>query len=131
MSAPTADRTPTARTVEPLPGPAPEPDAGERGSLTIDRGVLRKITEHAADEATGTARTRRKHAASAKLSGPDRELRIRLELAVRYPEPVRETVRAVREKVREELSRLAGCGVLDVEITVSALLPAAQRDRVE
>ena len=31
----------------------------------------------------------------------------------------------------EELSRLAGCGVLDVEITVSALLPAAQRDRVE
>lgn len=114
-------------------------DAAERGTLQIDRAVLRKIAEHAADTAAGTTRAQRRiaglgvgtHGSSAKLSGPDRELRIRLDLALRYPEPVGESVRAVRAKVREELDRQAGVRVISVEVTVSALVPAPKRDRVE
>lgn len=104
-------------------------DAGERGSLEIDRGVLRKIVEHAASGIAGVARTRR--GPSAKLSGPAEELRILLDLPISYPDPVRETARAVREAVSEELERLADAGVLNVEVTVSALVPAARRNRVE
>ncbi|MDI2028871.1 hypothetical protein QFW96_09625 [Saccharopolyspora sp. TS4A08] len=120
MSAPAAERS--AAEVESARVPE------ERGSLRIDRGVLRKIVEHAAARVPGTERTRR--GPRATLSGPDAELRIRLDLAVGYPAPVRETVRAVRGAVRDELTRLAGAGVLNVEVTVSALVPA-QRDRVE
>ncbi|GAB3684038.1 Asp23/Gls24 family envelope stress response protein [Saccharopolyspora tripterygii] len=112
-----------------MSAPAEEKDAGERGSLEIDRAVLRKIAEHAASGVSGVARTRR--GPNAKLTGPDEELRIRLDLPVRYPEPVRDTVRAVRGAVSEELTRLAGAGVLNVEVTVSALVPAARRNRVE
>lgn len=130
MSAPPAPRTRTTQVTE-VPAEDPASDAADRGALDIDRSVLRKITEYAADQAAGTAPVRRKHGATAKLSGPDRELRVRLDLALRYPRPVRGTVRAVRAKVREELERLAGCGVLSVEVTVSALLPATKRDRVE
>lgn len=115
------------------------PDPAERGGLDISRTVLRKIAEHAADLVADSTRVRRRiagvglgeHGASARLSGPDKELSIRLDIALRYPAPVRETVWSVRERVTEELARLADCEVRSVDVTVSALVPAARPPRVE
>lgn len=115
----------------------PEPD--DRGRLDIDRAVLRKIVEHAADLVSGNVRVRRRiagvglgeHGASARLTGPDRQLHVRLDLALRYPSPVGHTAHAVRERVREELGRIAACRVQSIEITVSALVPDARPPRVE
>ncbi len=109
----------------------------ERGRLNIDRTVLRKIAEHAAD--AHSARVRRRVAgvglgeqgSSARLSGPDRELHVRLDVALRYPAPVQETVRSIRENVHEQLDGLAGCHVRAVEVTVSALVPPNEPTRVE
>ncbi|WP_243789104.1 Asp23/Gls24 family envelope stress response protein [Saccharopolyspora gloriosae] len=137
MSAPATER---ARAAEPATEKTSgTDDPADRGHLDIDRAVLRKIAEHAADSASGTTRAQRRiagvgvgtHGSSARLTGPDRELQVRLDLAVRYPTPVRETVRAVRERVRDELDRLAGCRVASVQVVVSALVSAPKRDRVE
>lgn len=113
-------------------------EADERGRLEISRTVLRKIAEHAADQDPDSARVRRRIAgmglgeqgASARLSGPDRALRIRLDVALRYPAPVRRTVESVRERVRDDLLRLAGCEVRSIDVTVSALVPAHEAPRV-
>ncbi|MCA1193106.1 Asp23/Gls24 family envelope stress response protein [Saccharopolyspora sp. 6V] len=134
MSAPATERAEAATERTSAAG-----DPADRGSLDIDRAVLRKIAEHAADCVSGTTRAPRRivgvgvgtQGSSARLTGPDRELRVRLDLALRYPAPVRDAVREVRERVREELSRQAGCRVTAVEVTVSALVPAPKRDRVE
>ncbi|GAA2800893.1 Asp23/Gls24 family envelope stress response protein [Saccharopolyspora taberi] len=114
------------------------PDPAERGGLDISRVVLRKIAEHAADEVAAGARVRRRiagvglgeHGASAQLSGPDQELRVRLEVVLHYPSPVRTTVREMRERVGSELDRLAGCQVRTVDVTVAAMVPAARPRRV-
>ncbi|MDR7303193.1 Asp23/Gls24 family envelope stress response protein [Haloactinomyces albus] len=114
-------------------------EQAERGRLTIDRAVLRKIAEHAADGVSGIVRVRRRiagvgfgeHGASARLSGPESELRVRLDLALRYPTPVGETMRLVRERVHEELSRIADCHVRSIDVTISALVPDAPAPRVE
>ena len=105
-------------------------EPADRGRLEIDRAVLRKIVEHAAGETTDAVRTRGR-GPSARVSGPDRELRIRLDVALRYPAPIHEAVRAMREHVRDELDRLAGCRVRVLEVTVSALVPAEQSRRVD
>lgn len=129
-------------------GPAPDStgaplseqaEQAERGRLSIDRAVLRKITEHAADGVPGIIRVRRRiagvgfgeHGASARLSGAEKELHIRLDLALRYPAPAGETVRLVRERVHAELSRIAGCHVRSIDVTISALVPDAPAARVE
>ncbi|MCI2419887.1 Asp23/Gls24 family envelope stress response protein [Saccharopolyspora sp. K220] len=114
-------------------------DPGERGRLRISRTVLRKIAEHAADQDPGSARTRRRiagvglgeHGASAQLSGPDDALRVRLDVALRYPAPVRETVASVRKRVGAELRRIADFRVRAIDVTVSALVPADPPARVE
>ncbi|GAB3280583.1 Asp23/Gls24 family envelope stress response protein [Parasphingorhabdus pacifica] len=114
-----------------------EPSA--RGRLDISRTVLRKIAERAADTVPGTTRVHRRiagvgfgeHGASARLSGPDKELVIRLDVALRFPAPVRQTTRAVREQVSAELVRIADCEVRTVDVTVSALVPADRPPRVE
>jgi uncharacterized alkaline shock family protein YloU len=114
-------------------------DPGERGRLQIGRTVLRKIAEHAADQDPGSARIRRRvagvglgeHGASAQLSGPDDALRVRLDLALRYPAPVRETVASVRKRIDEELRRIADYQVRAIDVTVSALIPADTPVRVE
>lgn len=114
-------------------------DPGERGRLQISRTVLRKIAEYAADQDPGSARTRRRlagvglgeHGATAQVSGPDDALRVRLDVALRYPVPVRETVASMRERVGAELRRIADCRVRAVDVTVSALIPAGAAPRVE
>ena len=111
----------------------------ERGRLDVDRSVLRKIAEHAADLVPESRRVRRRiagvglgqHGANARLSGPDAELRVSLDLALRYPSPVRETVQTVRQRVGDELGRIAGCTVRSVDVTVSALVPDSSPARVE
>ncbi|AHH95999.1 hypothetical protein GCM10010174_51250 [Kutzneria viridogrisea] len=106
-------------------------DPEERGSLRIDPSVVRKLAEHAADLAPGTARAGRR-GASAKVSGSGNEVDLRLELGLSYPAQVRETVAAVREQVSGEVQRLTGYRVRSVDVVVSALLAAPiSRNRVE
>ena len=115
------------------------PEPAERGGLAIGRLVLRKIAEHAADEVAGGARVRRRvagvglgeHGASAQVSGPDDELRVRLDVVLHYPAPVRRTVAVMRERVGAELDRIADCQVRTVDVTVSAMVPASAPRRVE
>lgn len=111
----------------------------ERGRLVVDRAVLRKIAEHAADAEPDSVRVRRRvagvgfgeHGASARISGPDRELRVRLDVALRYPAPAAATVDKMRERVREELSRAAGCRARSIDVTVSKLVAEPPASRVE
>lgn len=128
--------TATAPSTEPaqtLPEPA------DRGSLEIDRTVLRKITEHAIRNVPGCVPVRRTgsnlglgdRGPSATLHGPDSELRIRLEVPLTYPAPIRETVHEVRERVTHELEELADCRVRTIDVTVWALVPEQKPPRVE
>lgn len=102
----------------------------ERGRLDIHPTVLRKIVEHAADGTPGTLRHERRLAgvgvgqagSSAKVSdGPDGAVDVALELTLQYPAPVRRTVDAVRDRVGEELSRIAGRRIRNLAVTVSGL----------
>lgn len=113
-----------------VPATAADDEPAGRGRLDIDRGVLRKIVEHAAGQ-IADAVTARGRGPSARVTGPDRELRIRLDVALRYPASIHDSVRSMREHVRDELDRLAGCRVRVLEVTVSALVPAEQARRVE
>ncbi|NHD17447.1 MULTISPECIES: Asp23/Gls24 family envelope stress response protein [unclassified Actinopolyspora] len=114
-------------------------EPARRGKLRIDRSVLRKIAEHAANlEPDCVPVARRvagigtgKHGATAHVTGPDRQLHVHLDLALRYPAPVASTVRAVRERVGGELERLAGCRAASVDVRVTALVPQASAPRVE
>lgn len=120
----------TATATEPAESATGE-DSEERGTLHVNRTVLRKIAQHAADVDPGSVRSGRKHASDAEISGPDDALRVRLSVALSYPAPVRDTVASVRERVGAELSRIAGCQVRSVDVTVSALVPPAAAPRVE
>ncbi|PRW65083.1 Asp23/Gls24 family envelope stress response protein [Actinopolyspora mortivallis] len=111
-------------------------EASERGTLRIDREVLRKIVEHAANLEPDCVDTPRRfgtggHGTSARVSGPDRGLRIRLDLALRYPAPVAATVRALRERVRTELDRMTNCRVHAIDVRVNALVPDPRKPRVD
>lgn len=104
----------------------------ERGTLRIDQGVVRKLAEHAADLAPGTAISGRRHGASAKVSGSGEEVDLRLELALTYPAPVRDTVEKLRADVSDEVLRMTGYRVRSVDIVVSGLVsPEVRRNRVE
>jgi uncharacterized alkaline shock family protein YloU len=108
-------------------------DPAERGRLDIHPTVLRKIVEYTADRTPGTLRRARTVAgvdlgssgATAKVTvgGDGTAVDVRLELSLRYPDPVRATVAAVRARVAEELERLAGRHVRTLSITVSDLRP--------
>ncbi|RZT85298.1 putative alkaline shock family protein YloU [Pseudonocardia sediminis] len=110
-------------------------DAGERGTLDIDQSVLRKIVEHAADQAPGTRHRSRTVAGlgvggdagpSAKISSGSGGLDVRLNLALSYPSPIRSTVADVRERITRDLDRLTGQQVRSLSVDVDAL----QGDRV-
>jgi uncharacterized alkaline shock family protein YloU len=121
-----------------VPAPLPDPAVDDRGTLEIHPTVLRKIVEHAADQVPGTLRHARRLAgidvgeagASAKIttgSGDPAAVDVRLELTLQYPAPVRTVVETVRAKVSDELTRIAGCHVRALTVTVSGLrgAPAA------
>lgn len=107
-------------------------DDGDRGRLDIHPTVLRKIAEHAADQVPGTLRHERRLAgievgdagASARIttgSGDPAVVDVRLELTLQYPASVRSVVDAVRARVGDDLTRLAGHRVRTLSVTVSGL----------
>lgn len=114
------------------PGAPDELEIAERGRLDIHPNVLRKLVEFAADQVPGTLRHERRLAgidvgvagASAKITtGSDDPLAVdvRLELTLQYPAPVRSVVEAVRAKVDDELSRIAGHRMRALTVTVAGL----------
>ena len=142
---PTADADSTAAGSDTLPdtGQHRLPDKvlsapEERGALEVHQTVVRKVAEHAADDTPGTLPTRRtvagvgvgQQGASAKVGGGG-EVDIRLEVALRYPAPVRETVAELRRRVTDEVRHITGYHVHSVDVTVAALLPESTRPRVE
>lgn len=108
------------------------PEIELRGSLEIAPVVLRKIVEHAADQVPGTLRHGRRLAgidvgeagASAKVTvgnGDPDAVDVRLDLTLQYPASVRDVVDAVRTRVGDELTRIAGRRVRALSVTVSGL----------
>jgi uncharacterized alkaline shock family protein YloU len=114
----------------PVPATTRAP-AEERGRLSIDHTVVRKIAQYAADEIPGTTRARRRMAgvevgsqgASARVSGNGDEVDLAIDLALHYPATVRDVVDRVRGHVTEEVRRLTAYRVRSIDVTVSALLP--------
>lgn len=114
------------------PDTADDLEIAERGRLDIHPNVLRKLVEFAADQVPGTLRHERRLAgidvgvagASAKVTtGSDDPLAVdvRLELTLQYPAPIRAVVEAVRAKVDDELSRIAGHRMRALAVTVAGL----------
>lgn len=107
-------------------------DPAERGRLDIHPSVLRKIVEHAADGVPGTLRNERRVAgidvgesgAAARVtvgSGDPTPVDVRLELTLQYPAAVQAVVAAVRERVGDDLERIAGHRVRALHVTVAGL----------
>jgi uncharacterized alkaline shock family protein YloU len=107
----------------------PEPE--DRGTLTIAPAVVRKVAQHAADQVDGTTKAERRiaglglgrHGASAKVGGEGNDVDLVLDVALRYPAPIREIVGDLRARVAEEVERITAYQVRDISVTVSALLP--------
>jgi uncharacterized alkaline shock family protein YloU len=119
---PTASATPAPRT-------ALDPD--ERGRLRINPSVLRKVAEHTADLTPGTLPAPRTVArvglgstgATVKATLTGQRVDLRVELALRYPSPVRSTVDQLRSRISDEVQRITGYQVRSIAVTVTALLP--------
>jgi uncharacterized alkaline shock family protein YloU len=124
----------SAATSDPPPATATPPtivDPDERGQLRIDPSVLRKIAEHTADLTPGTLRARRTVAgvgvgsagATAKATVTGQRVDLWVELALRYPGPVRSTVEQLRSKISDEIRRITGYQVRSIAVTVTGLRP--------
>lgn len=114
--------------------------AEDRGSLEVHPTVVRKVAQFAADETAGTRRRDRTVAgvgmghqgATAKIDGHGDQVTVKLEVAMQYPAPVRETAEELRRRVSEEIVRITGYRVGAVQLTVSALVSqSSSRPRVE
>ena len=119
---------------------APErPPIEDRGILEVHPSVVRKVAERVADLTPGTLRATRRIAgidageqgASAKVGGFGGDVDVTLDVALRYPSPVRELTDELRRRVTEEVHRITGYRVRSVRVKVSALLPDPPRPRVE
>lgn len=110
----------------------------DRGTLRVDRSVVRKIAERAADDTPGTTAMARKvvgvevgtHGSKVEVDGDGHRVRLKVDVALHYPASVRTVVEDVRERVIAEVERLTGYHVRGVDVTVSALRPKI-RPRVE
>lgn len=106
-------------------------DPAERGRLRVDSSVLRKVVEHTADRTPGTLPAPRTVAgvglgftgATAKVTVTAQRVDLRVELALRYPGPVRTVVDQLRSRITDELRRITGYQVRSIAVTVTALLP--------
>ena len=113
-------------------GELAEPE--ERGTLSIAHAVVRKVAQHAADQVPGTVLAEHRVAglttgrpgAGVKVGGQDNDVDLALDLALRYPGPVRSVTGDVRAKVTEEVERITAYHVRSIAVTVSALLPDAR-----
>lgn len=121
----------TTRPQPATPAPLTAVDPDERGRLRIDPSVLRKIAEHTADLTPGTLCAPRTVAgvglgsagATAKVTVTGQRVDLRVELALRYPSPVRATVDELRRRIGDEVRRITGYQVRSIAVTVTALLP--------
>jgi uncharacterized alkaline shock family protein YloU len=112
-----------------LPRAALDPD--ERGQLTIAPSVLRKLTERTAELTPGTLPASRSVAgfgagttpATAKVTLTAGLVDLHLDVALRYPGSVRDTVEALRSRITDEIQRITGYQVRSIAVTVTALLP--------
>ncbi len=115
------------------------PSVDDRGTLEVHPNVVRKVAERVADLTPGTLCAPRRIAgmdageqgASAKVGGFGGDVDVTLDVALRYPSPVRELADQLRRRVTEEVHRITGYRVRSVRVTVSALLPNPPRPRVE
>jgi uncharacterized alkaline shock family protein YloU len=125
----TADPQPGATSATPARRTAVDPE--ERGRLRIDPSVLRKIAERIADLTPGTLPARRTVAgvglgsvgATAKATVTGQRVDLHIELALRYPGPVRPTVDRLRSRIGDEVRRISGYQVSSIAVTVTDLLP--------
>lgn len=110
----------------------PPAEPGERGTLDIDPGVLRKIVEYTADQVPGTLRLERRLAgidvgetgAKARITqgnGDPTAVDVRLEVTLHYPAEIRTVIDAVRGKVDAELTRITGNHLRTLSVTVAGL----------
>lgn len=105
------------------------PPPEQRGSLSIDPTVLRKVARHAVGQVPGTTTVRRKVAGigtreqrgDVKVVTSGNDVELSLELALRYPSAVRPVVERVRTLVIEEVQRITAYRVRAVRVTVCAL----------
>lgn len=106
-------------------------DPEERGRLRIDPSVLCKIAERTADLTPDTLPAPRTVAgvglgnagATAKATVSGQRVDLLIELALRYPGPVRSTVDRLRSRIGDEVRRITGYQVRSIAVTVTALLP--------
>jgi uncharacterized alkaline shock family protein YloU len=116
---------------EQSPNPADQgPIPAERGRLHISPLVLRKIAEHAAGHDQGAVAPSQRRGGppdvSARVRTDGQDLDVELDVALVYPQPVRETARRLRATVAGEIDRLTGRKVRRVAVTVVALRPHFQ-----
>ncbi|WP_395103383.1 Asp23/Gls24 family envelope stress response protein [Actinomadura sp. SCN-SB] len=123
---------------EPPPAPEPSPDRddpyhGERGHTTIaDRAVERIVARAMSEDGGGLKRTARP--IRGRMGGPRVDVDVhgslvtaRVQMAVVYPDPVREVARRVRERVRDRVRDLTGLTVRHLDIEVARLEPLEER----
>jgi uncharacterized alkaline shock family protein YloU len=123
----------TAPPADPPPAwPSPEagdPYRGERGHTTIKERAVERIVARAMGE-DGRGLRRSVHPVQGRIGGPRIDVDVdgslvtaRVQMAVVYPEPVREVASKVRDRVRERVQDLTGLTVRQVDIEVARLEP--------
>jgi uncharacterized alkaline shock family protein YloU len=112
----------------------PRAEPADRGRLHISALVLRRIAEHAAHREPGTVPARRGRGGqpgpAARVRGNGEDVEFELDVALIYPQPVREAAQRLRTAVTTEVARLTGRRVRRVAVNIVGLLPDI-RPRVE
>ena len=93
----------------------PEAERDPGGRTDIDGNVVEKTAAHAARQVSGVHKVRTR-TVRARVRG--RFVLLRLKIAVRYPEPVRQVTDRVREHVRERVEHTTGKQVHHIDIEI-------------
>lgn len=137
MTTGTLAATPARGAGPPQPAAVVDPEA--RGTTTLADRVVAKVAARAVAETTRAGGAGRRLTGRLGGDGPARVdvevdgtlATVSIRLSVTYPAPVREVAREVRAHVVEQVRRLTGLQVKEVDVTVVALTTAAQgRSRV-
>jgi uncharacterized alkaline shock family protein YloU len=111
-------------------------EAAERGRTTVADTVVSKIAARATTEVDQAAGSSRRlfgvtvgRVAAASPARADAEVdgniaSVHVAMSVRWPAPVREVSRRVREHVSEQVSTMTGLRVAEVDIDVTSLVTA-------
>jgi uncharacterized alkaline shock family protein YloU len=116
--------------------PPVESQAPAPGRLEIDDRVVERIAAVAATEVAGVAGLPRLFGDAvndrprvAAEVGHGRA-RLRIQVSVGWPAPLRTTCAQVRERVRQRVQDLTGLDVVEVDVTVGSLVTGATTQRV-